>query len=244
MFNEFKNRVRLDAELITRTPLFIGANSDSFKPTAINGACVKDAYGNPYIPGSSLKGVLRAFCESLCGDKATSDVAKNFKNKEDRAEYKDPKDLATEISKESTDVERLFGTAVMSGKVKIADAVLPEGERVKTDVRNGVTIDRDTHTAAGGALFETETVPAGTKFEFRLSAENLEHKEAETLSKLLQYFAEGNILVGGRSRAGLGEVILSHIKGKVWKAEQGKFPVPIEFDGLDKLMLILEGDGK
>ena len=244
-FEKFHNRLVIDAKLVAVTPIFIGARADSYKPGEVNGACVKDAYGKPYIPGSSLKGVLRAFLSSILhepidskvdasfGSKDLRDKMVNKAKKDNPEEYENMKDneiLARLIYKDSTTVERLFGSMVMAGKVKIADSTLVE-ERVVPDVRNGVAIDRDTHTAIGGALFETETVPAGTVFSFGVSAENLTLEEAELFEKLMAYFADGNITVGGRSRAGLGSVELQEVKVTLYRRGTDGFPVYEEISG-------------
>ena len=110
----------------------------------------------------------------------------------------------------------------MAGKVKLSDARV--NAQVRMDVRKGNAIDRDSHTVASAALFETESVPAGTEFSFRVDAENLTQKEAENLMKLMDVFAEGEITVGGRSRAGLGKVMLEQRTYKIWNRVEGAFP--------------------
>jgi len=255
-FEKFHNRVVIEATLVAATPIFIGARGDSFKPGEVNGACVKDAYDRPYIPGSSLKGVLRAFLSSVPLEqssdsedkidddgkkvirKNTSDFLSKDKRdeevriakKNDKEKYQGKKDdeiLAELILEASSLVERLFGSPIMAGKVKIADA-LPIEDHVAKEVRNGVAIDRDTRTAQGGMLFDTEVVPAGTAFSFNASAENLQPAEADLFSKLIEYFADGNITVGGRSRAGLGKVKLNNIAVTIHRAALGSFPLSEE----------------
>ena len=239
-FEKFQNRVVVKARLVAVTPIFVGARADSFKPGTINGSCVKDVYGRPYIPGSSLKGVLRAFSATISEDEqdqpGKSVVNKKYKTKSDRDDtvreakenhrekYKDKSDdeiLASLIAADSTRVELLFGSQVMAGKIKIADAI-PVENRIAMEVRNGVAIDRDTRTAFSGALFDTEVVPSGTAFDFAASAENLTPEEASLFGKLMEYFAEGNITVGGRSRAGLGNVELRDVTVKIYGVAQGE----------------------
>jgi CRISPR-associated RAMP protein (TIGR02581 family) len=278
LFNKFINKVAITAELLAVSSLYIGAGQDSYSPTAINGEFLKDPFGRVYIPGSSLKGVLRAFLSSVQDEE--SRIHKfGLDTKAGRIEYlkgkrnsqggqgrdmlggalADGEFFAKCLSSDSTMAERLFGSQVMAGKVRIADAVLPFGAKARTDIRNGVSIDRDTHTAVDGALFDTETVPAGTRFIFRASAENLKTSadmqckdkdksmgmsEAECFAALVDYFAKGNIPVGGRSRAGLGHVELENIKVFVWKRSAGGFPTEQLIDGLDMLEATLsEGDG-
>jgi len=278
-YEKFHNRVAIEAKLVAVTPIFIGAREDSFKPGTINGSCVKDTQGRPYIPGSSLKGVMRAFLsgiepidvekrredgetEKSCADtpskerradapngkqrpdKTTADfrikeqrddaVREAIKNAGDKYKNKKIDEIRDEILAElitaaSTPVERLFGSEVMAGKVKIADA-FPYANSITPEIRNGVAIDRSTRTARGGALFDTEVVPSGTEFRFIASAENLSEYEAELFGKLIEFFADGNITVGGRSRAGLGNIELCDVKLTVYRGAPGEFPMPIEVD--------------
>jgi len=250
MFNKFYNRVDIRASLVAESGLYIGAGENNLSPNAIQGALLRNSYGRPYIPGSSIRGVLRSFLESLPSDDGKSDcymgeqcakfvrdiALRNGVRKEleDVMKAKEiNKDIdrvfAEEVASRSCMACRLFGSQVLSGKVKIADANLkPEVEVLKSEVRTGNAIDRDSHTAVSGALFDTEIIPAGTPFDFRIVAENLTEKEASCLSRLIVYFAEGNILLGGRSRSGLGKVELTDLRltiSKMGEAEDGlSFP--------------------
>ncbi len=60
----FTNRLRLEGRIVTRTGLHIGAGG-SHDPLATDSPVVRNAAGMPYIPGSSLKGVVRSAAESL-----------------------------------------------------------------------------------------------------------------------------------------------------------------------------------
>jgi CRISPR-associated RAMP protein (TIGR02581 family) len=255
VFNKFKNRIELTVELKAETALYIGAGQDSFDPLAVQGCLMKDRAGLPYIPGSSLKGVLRSFLESVVGGTCErGECAQNLglRTKEDRDQKieelkKLEKDanahgrvdmsgdelLARYIEKESCIACRLFGSGIMAGKVKISDATLSEPQKwLGTDLRTGNAIDRDTHTTASGALFDTETIPPGTRFMFRVIAENLADakgkSEADCLGQILAYFAQGGINVGGRSRAGLGGVSAEYKSGKASRMRQGRYAPEIK----------------
>ena len=231
MFDRFQNRIRIDATLAVESGLHIGAGEDSFQPTAINGAVLKNASGQPYIPGSSLKGVLRAYLAAVMDEPGKSSVTDSLGTKDDREKWKDnakgdDKDmmLAQHIEEQSTLTERLFGSQLMAGKVKISDA--QPAAAIRTEIRKGNAIDRDTHTVADKALFDTEFVPSGTIFSFRVDAENLTKDEAMVFLDLLDAFADSSITVGGRSRAGLGQVRLDNCSYTVWKRIKGEFPKP------------------
>jgi len=230
LLNKFSNRLRIDAVLVAHTGIHVGAGEDSLDPTAATGAIVKYGMGvdkepEPYIPGSSLKGVLRAFLASVDKDYEHKDgLLDDYKKAEQRREKNlNSEELAKKIVADSSVTHRLFGSSLMAGKVKLSDATVIE--TVKTEFRKGNAIDRDTHTAVRGALFDTEYIPKGTKFAFRLDAENLTACEWEKLRELIDYFGNGGIRVGGRSRAGLGEVSLEEITYTFWERENDRgFP--------------------
>jgi CRISPR-associated RAMP protein (TIGR02581 family) len=229
MYHRFKSRVTVSATLKAETALYIGAGQESFTPMAVQGSLLKNQREEPYIPGSSLKGVLRSFLESVQEESCErgQQCAEKYRTRELRDETRgelSEEQFTAQIYRESCPACRLFGSGIMAGKLKFADAALKQPEAwMGTELRTGNAIDRDTHTAAGGALFDTEAIPSGTEFSLRIVAENLSKGEAELFSELLQYFAEGGITVGGRSRAGLGMVSLAGIEVQVSYLEKGRF---------------------
>lgn len=62
--DKFENKFRLQGKLVTLTGLHIGAGA-SGDPLATDSPVVRNTVGEPYIPGSSLKGVLRSATEGL-----------------------------------------------------------------------------------------------------------------------------------------------------------------------------------
>jgi CRISPR-associated RAMP protein (TIGR02581 family) len=249
MFHRFKNRIEIRAILITKTPLYIGAGQENFEPLATQGSVIKDNLGRPFVPGSSIKGVLRSFLESVSQDGGANGVCErgegcpraiNVTDKKGRDQlikelketYPSSSDdkleemFAAEVERQSCLACQLFGSSVLAGKVKFADAILRNPELwLGTDTRTGNAIDRDTHTAASdsGALFDTEVVPAGTDFIFRVIAENLTANQARYLTELITYFGIGGITLGGRSRSGLGQVELENVRLRVSYLREGEF---------------------
>jgi CRISPR-associated RAMP protein (TIGR02581 family) len=251
MCHRFNNRVEIQATLAAQSGLYIGAGQESFQPMAVQGAFVKDSLGRPFIPGSSIKGVLRSFLESVqhlvmtdtapakpqgsvvvackhrrgasgrnelsIDDKKGRDAyRKHLKDQNREASDNKLEELfAQEVEAQSCPACQLFGSQVLAGKVKCADAVLAHPENwLKTEIRTGNAIDADTHTTITGALFDTEVVPADTEFSFKIVAENLTQDQAQCLGEILSFFAEGGINLGGRARGGLGHVILKDIRLK------------------------------
>ncbi len=63
-FWAFENRTTITATLVMKTALSIGSQA-SLLPTGSDLPVIKTPEGLPYIPGSSLKGVVRAYTERL-----------------------------------------------------------------------------------------------------------------------------------------------------------------------------------
>jgi len=57
----------LDGEITCQTGLHIGGGKGSLDIGGADNPVVKDAYGMPYIPGSSLRGRLRSLLETASG---------------------------------------------------------------------------------------------------------------------------------------------------------------------------------
>lgn len=65
MFEKLDSRLLVHATLTAETGLHIGRGGSSLDPSATDSAVMRDAAGQPFIPGSSFKGALRAHVESL-----------------------------------------------------------------------------------------------------------------------------------------------------------------------------------
>ncbi|GAB4193381.1 MAG: hypothetical protein OHK0022_08200 [Roseiflexaceae bacterium] len=183
-----------------------------------------------YIPGPSLKGVVRAQAERICRSLDTrrngpqaddppladNPLGKNdtYKGPEDidysdgryldsiRDEYRDKPERTAVIYRRSSFTSRLFGNTSLAGRLRFADAY-PSGE-VRLEERNGVAIDRIYGSVAVGP-FNYETV-VGAEFTTRIDLKNVTLAQLALLGLALRDLAEGRVAVGfGKSR-GLGRV--------------------------------------
>jgi CRISPR-associated RAMP protein (TIGR02581 family) len=199
-----------DYRLTCQTGLHIGAGkSVDFAGSDL--PVLRDASGRPFIPGSSLRGVLRAGIESLCGALGLNESHRQT-----------PKDLLTGVPedlakgwKELDLVKRLFGSVVdekkdaattisYGSRLQISDAICEN--TVLFEVRDGVGICRETRTAAQAVKFDVEVVPAGTRFRGRVRFKNPADYEIGLLAQALWMLGEGLLLLGGKSSRGLGWV--------------------------------------
>jgi CRISPR-associated RAMP protein (TIGR02581 family) len=227
MFDTFKNRLELSGTLTTITALRISLGRSS-EPIASDLPVIKDALGNPLIPGSSFKGAMRSRLESflrgILGNhrklvanpaieeewsltsKELSDFRKTIQSL--KAVEKEEQ-LHTYIVNNTDFVSCLFGSPWIASKFQVRDlTVNAEYWFGQYQERDGVSIDRDTETAADGKLYDFQVVPAGTLFEFKAIVENAEPCELGLLMIGLHQFETEQIPLGGGRSRGLGVVKL------------------------------------
>lgn len=188
--------------------------------------------GTVYLPGSSLKGVIRAQCERICRSLDRED--RNPKNDDppladnpqgDGKEYKGPNDMAyssgayfnaisneikgksdrtAQIYRQSSFVSQMFGHTSLAGRVRFADAYPDPSTPLKIEERNGVAIDRIYGSVAHGP-FNYETVVEGS-FTTHIAMKNITLAQLGLLGLALRDLGEGRVGIGfGKSR-GLGRV--------------------------------------
>ena len=185
LHDTFERRLVAVGELHFQTAFRIGAGK-STAPIGSDLPVMRDANDLPFIPGSSLKGLLRSHIESVV--RAIDTRTRAVCNPVCRDEWcvRDPKQLpgfqnmsdleqAQLIYEHTCRVCRTFGSPWLASKVHIRDAMLAEPDLWvgQYHVRDGVAINRDTQTAQYQAKYDYEVVPAGTGFAFRLIAENV-----------------------------------------------------------------------
>ena len=218
MFDTFKNRLEITGTLTTITALRISAGR-STEPIGTDLPVIKDALGQPLIPGSSFKGALRSRLESFLrgidssfaedpADFTTS--ARNIFVKDLKEKHKDNDlELTQELLNMTDLISHLFGSPWIASKFQVRDlTVLPDTWFDQYQERDGVAIDRDTETAADGKLYDFQVVPASTQFEFRAVVENAEPCELGLLMIGLHQFETEQIPLGGGRSRGLGVVKL------------------------------------
>ncbi|MEG4998170.1 CRISPR-associated RAMP protein Csx7 [Microcoleus sp. B4-D4] len=218
MFDTFKNRLEITGKLTTITALRISAGR-STEPIGSDLPVIKDALGQPLIPGSSFKGALRSRLESflrgidpnLAEDPANyTSSTRNNQVKDLKVKYKnDDLNLTQELLDLTDDIGSLFGTPWIASKFQVRDlTVQPDAWFGQYQERDGVAIDRDTETAADGKLYDFQVVPAGTPFDFKAVVENAKPCELGLLTIGLHQFETEQIPLGGGRSRGLGVVKL------------------------------------
>ena len=246
MFDTFKNRLEITGTLWTVTALRISAGR-STEPIGSDLPVIKDALGRPLIPGSSFKGALRSRIESFLRGIVGSDrklvanpaieeewsITSNEMKKLKEQNTNDL-DLTKAILNQTDLVSSLFGSPWVASKFQVRDlTVQPDAWFGQYQERDGVSIDRDTETAADGKLYDFQVVPAGTPFDFKAVVENAEDWELGLLTIGLHQFETEQIPLGGGRSRGLGVVKLEIDKMR-WVDVEGNPKFLLEY--LQKLV--------
>ncbi|WP_310603141.1 type III CRISPR-associated RAMP protein Csx7 [Anaerosporobacter sp.] len=221
-FETFNKKHIIKGEFLTIDPIHIGAsNNDPLDPTAFDNPVLKDQKGNPIIPGSSIKGVVRSYFEAVLRG-IEKEVCNIFEVNDSRCitksdardlkkKYKEnPTELANQLYKKSCVVCQLFGGREVAGKLQFKDSCYI-GEQIIYEKRDGVGIDRNTGAARRGAKYDFEIVPKGSRFDFYMIAENLDEEQEKYLEFIKRYLQSGDMSIGGKSTRGLGRIKLVKI---------------------------------
>lgn len=194
-------------------PILIKAGDSNADPTRPDMSFVRthrNGAETVYLPGSSLKGVLRAHCERLArtvqDDKrrlACDPLSEDARESCGRRLDREGKDWSgARRHRESCFVCRLFGNTGLGSHFRVEDAYPPEEPR--TEERNGVAIDRVFGSVAVGP-FNYETVTGGD-FPTTLRLRNFTLAQIGLLALALRDLEQGRVRIGfGKSR-GLGVV--------------------------------------
>lgn len=209
---------KIDCELVNETPLRIGTGKEAPLGAPVDIAVYR-VNGEPCIPGSSLKGVLRSLAESIAASKGVR-VHSPWDFGEMEREAK---------SNRFCPLCGIFGSTELASHVRIYDAN-PKNGSAKTFVKTSVSIDRDFAAARPGQLFTEELVIPGVTWLFRMDVFNIkflpepdEKDERATLLKsLLDYMLEIGISVGARKSVGYGLLKLKQAKWTLYSLERGE----------------------
>lgn len=214
------NALRLLLEIRPHGPLLIKAGGFSANPSLPDMQFVRtyqaEAGETVYIPGASLKGVVRGFVEKALrtlDDRNTWRWAcSTFEGKKNddrncpqrlREMGQKNKELESwEIYRSSCGACRLFGHTRLRGRISFTD-LLPSSP-VKTETRHGVAISRLTHAVAQGP-FEMEVAVSGT-FSGQIVLENYELWQLGLLATALEAMNQGLLKVGFGKNRGFGQV--------------------------------------
>src|SRR5450631_2818626 len=219
----------LELDLTCLTGLHIGAGKGSLEIGGADNPVVKDAFGLPYVPGSSLRGKLRSLLEQTSGMAIPSELVYLSKRKgqEVRIHQSDRPDdeICLLFGRNPGRMDRVAGEALDTraatpARLAVFDAPL-NAESITaqmrenlddelTEVKSENAIDRITSQANPRTL---ERVPAGARFRTQLVMDVLCQEDAPLFMRVLEglRLLEDDALGGGGSR-GSGRVSFSGLR--------------------------------
>jgi len=223
----------LSGELHCETGLHIGAGKGSLEIGGADNPVVKDAFGLPYIPGSSLRGRIRSLLENALGLTSPAELVYLSKRKgqEVRIHQSDRPDdeICLLFGRNPGRMDRVAGEALDTraatpARLAIYDAPLDTASITAqmrenlddeiTEVKSENAIDRITSQANPRTL---ERVPAGARFHVRMVLDVLCEEDKALAARLIEglRLLEDDALGGGGSR-GSGRVRFANLK-LVWR---------------------------
>ncbi len=219
-FDRLSTRYRIAGLLVAETGLRVGAGKSVDAGTS-DQPVIRDALDRLFLPGSSLKGVLRSGLEAvlrglgderrLACDLFAEPCTAELQRRQKRGATIEIDDVLSEICV----VCGLFGSPFLAGRVFVADLPLDGGASGRTDVRDGVGIHRDLRVAQThpAVKYDHEVVPPGTAFHLEMILENIDDPiQLGLVLKALELLGSGEIRLGGMTSRGLGRVSLRDLR--------------------------------
>ena len=229
----FLGKLVLEGEITCHTGLHIGAGKGSLEIGGADNPVVKDAFGIPYIPGSSLRGRLRSLLEQTLGLAVPSELVflSKRRGQEVRIHQSDRPDdeICILFGRNSGRMERVGGEATESAAATparltvydaplVMDSITPQMREnlddELTEVKSENAVDRITSQANPRTL---ERVPAGARFRFRMVLDVLCAEDKPLFARVAEglRLIEDDALGGGGSR-GSGRVSF-HSLNLAWR---------------------------
>src|SRR5438874_10106806 len=195
-------KLLLEGELHCETGLHVGAGKGSLEIGSSDNPVIKDAFGRPYIPGSSLRGRLRSLLEQSSGLTVPAELIYLSKRKgqEVRIHQSDRPDdeICVIFGRNPGRVEKVSGDAIEGAVATparltvydaplVVDSITPQMREnlddELTEVKSENAVDRITSQANPRTL---ERVPAGARFRFRMVLDVLCSEDKPLLARVAE----------------------------------------------------------
>ncbi|KAF3889084.1 MULTISPECIES: RAMP superfamily CRISPR-associated protein [Nostocales] len=229
MHKQLVNQCILNITIIPTSPILIKSGLESADPTKPNMNFVETYHqGSPtiYLPGSSLKGAIRAHAERIVRTLGHPDYDKPinssliwannplddeydylYENPQDK-EYLKKKLPAQSIYKESSFTDQIFGNKFIASRLRIEDAYPNKSQPLRIEQRNGVAIDRVFGSVAHGP-FDYQVCTSGA-FKTKIHLKNFSLAQLGLIALVLRDLNEGWFGIGYGKTRGLGMVMVEY----------------------------------
>lgn len=190
-----------------------------------------DAKGSEVLrlPGSSLRGIFRAWCSRLAAkdklsviDNSGAAQRRAAQGEELRGEWlgwggksgDERKQWQDDPTKVTCPIMQLFGSLYSKGRIHFTDATVTLDNKCLSS-RHHVSIDRFTGGASDGFLFTTQVVTAAANKPFvtTVTLKSPSDKEVEWIGKTLRAIDMGILRVGSSKAAGRLGVKIQSVQG-------------------------------
>ncbi|MEG4440950.1 RAMP superfamily CRISPR-associated protein [Microcoleus sp. AT9_B5] len=214
MHKRFVNHCTIALTIIPDGPILIKSGKEGADPTKPDMEFVETYHAGGksiYLPGSSLKGAIRAHAERIVRTVGSERYNSQKPNLpwandplNDKYDYLKDKS-ASEIYKLSCFTDQMFGNTSIASRVRIEDAY-PDKDKPKPKVeeRNGVAIDRIFGSVAVGP-FNYQVCTAG-EFNTKIHLKNFTLAQLALIGLVLRDLNDGWFGLGFAKSRGLGTV--------------------------------------
>lgn len=210
MHKRIVNQAIIELAISPVGPLLIKASDQGADPTKPDMEFVETYHAggqSVYLPGSSLKGAMRAHCErivrTLGGASPNEGTVWTCNPLKETAPCRNLEDTAA-IYRDSCTVCQIFGSTDIAAHARIADAYPVEPADIQLEERNGVAIDRVYGSVAHGP-FNFQVLTAG-EFTTKITVKNFTTAQLALLALAIRDFAEQRVGLGFAKSRGLGQV--------------------------------------
>ncbi len=185
----------LEGELVLKSPLLIGSG----KKERYDIELLKTKEGNPFIPATTIAGVIQSRLELLTEEFADRNKLDKEQIKSIKKIWGEAADIDNPDSKQSSFI--FYDSMLNNSKKNIS-------------IRDGIAIDNKIGVTSDGAKFEYEIQEPGTTFNFKIEVNAKDEKEKELSERLLKtveaYFTKNAISVGANTNNGFGKLSLTN----------------------------------
>lgn len=215
---KLNNILEIKAKLVLKTGLHIGAGDSEMHIGGIDNSVIKNPITqSPYIPGSSIKGKMRTLLEWRSGAVQNApltlkDISKNPEEVKNILRLfgisGDTKNSEKEV--EEIGVSRLaFWDCALDEEW---EKNIREDNQLLTEAKTENTIDRITSATITGGVRQMERVPAGAKFDFKLTMRQFEGDSEALIELVLKGLKMLELdSLGGSGSRGYGKIAFTEL---------------------------------
>lgn len=211
MHKRLVNHCTIDLSIIPDGPILIKSGREGADPTNPDMEFVRTFHvggWSIYLPGSSLKGAIRAHAERIVrtvgSETNPNDTKKLWANDPLKGDYLGKKLDSYAVYKQSSFTDQMFGNTSIASRVRIEDAYPVDIKQLQIEERNGVAIDRVFGSVAVGP-FNYQVCTAG-EFRTKIHLKNFTIAQLGLIGLVLRDLNEGWFGLGFAKSRGLGTV--------------------------------------